>query len=159
MNLLSYIRSRNNDTSKGGILRKQLVCTYTLCVSLGALLAFDALAATSAVRMPSESFLDLGTLLRFLAGVLLAFIAYWTRGIEKRVESSEHELKQQQTQISLMREQMLRDYITKHEIEKMHISIKESMDRMNDRLDYIIQPGPRRQNDDRSSSGYTHREG
>jgi hypothetical protein len=158
VNLLSYIRSRTIDTGKGSAFKKQLVCTYTLCVTLGALLAFDALAASN-VRMPSESFLDLGTLLRFLAGVLLAFIAYWTRGIEKRVENAEHELKQQQTQISLMREQMLRDYITKHEIEKMHISIKESMDRMNDRLDYIIQPGPRRQNDDRGSSGYTHREG
>jgi hypothetical protein len=118
---------------------------------------FDALASAGP-QIDTANFLDLGTLLRFLAGVLLAFIAYWTRGIEKRVENTEHELKQQQTQITLLREQMLREYLTKHELEKMHISIKESMDRMNDRLDFIIQPGQRRHGDDRNSSGYTHRD-
>lgn len=136
---------------------RRIVCTYTACVALAGCLVFDALAAAGP-QINTANFLDLGTLLRFLAGVLLAFIAYWTRGIEKRVENCEHELKQQQTQITLLREQMLREYLTKHELEKMHISIKESMDRMNDRLDFIIQPGQRRHGDDRSSSGYTHRD-
>jgi hypothetical protein len=94
-----------------------------------------------------------------LGGILLAFIAYWTRGIEKRTEGNEHEIKQLQTQITLMREQMLRDYMTKHEIEKFSNKVTESLDRMNDRLDYLIQPGPRRSGDRRDDAGYTHREG
>lgn len=138
-------------------VHQRIVCTYTLCVLLGCILAFDAIAAATNARMPAETILDIGTLLRFLAGVLLAFIAYWTRGIEKRVENGEHELKQQATQISLLREQIIRDYHTKHEIEKMGVSVNNGIERLNRRLDMLVRPTHVRRQDEEHGDGWLDR--
>lgn len=128
-----------------------------MCVLLAACIAFDALAQASNAQMPASNPLDLGNLVRFLGGILLAFIAYWTRGIEKRVESLEHEQKQLQTQITLLREQMLRDYMTKHEIEKLTHEMKRATDGINARLDFLIRPGQRRHHDEPGDASYLER--
>lgn len=128
-----------------------------MCVLLAGCLAFDALAQASNAQMPTNNVLDLGNLVRFLGGILLAFIAYWTRGIEKRVEATEHEQKQLQTQITLLREQMLRDYMTKHEIEKLTHEMKRATDGINSRLDFLISPTHRRRHDEASDASYLDR--
>lgn len=134
---------------------RRFVCLYTICVAAAGMLFADvALAQTG----PAPQQLDLGFLLRTLLGILIAIIAYYTRGVEKRVELTEHEIKQLNSQIGLLREQIYRDYESKSEMNRRWDHIEESLQGIRSRLDYMSRPQHRR-SDDVDDGGADRRSG
>jgi len=132
-----------------------IVCIYTMSVAAaGVLFADAALAATTTV--PSE--LNTDFWVRTLLGVLLAFIAYYTRGIENRVKLTEYEIKQVNTSIGMIRESMYRDYHNKQDIEKHWEQVQDELHHIAGRLDYITQLQVR-SSDAPESSSHRNRRG
>jgi len=113
-----------------------IVCIYTMSVAAaGVLFADAALAATTT----PVSELNTDFWVRTLLGVLLAFIAYYTRGIENRVKLTEHEIKQVNTSIGMIRESMYRDYHNKQDVERHWEQVQTELRHISGRLDHITQ--------------------
>lgn len=117
---------------------------------------FDAAAQAQQAQAPAEPF-DINFWVRTLLGILLAFIAYWTRGLEKRVELLEHENKNVNSQIGMIREGMLRDYHTKRDTEKHWESVDTRLQHISDRLDFISRPQHRRSDDPPENKDWSRR--
>jgi hypothetical protein len=125
-----------------------------MCVACAGILFADAAMAATTQEVPQ---LNTDFWVRTLLGILLAFIAYYTRGIEKRVEMSEHEIKNINSQIGMIRESMYRDYHNKQEIEKHWEHVQASLQHISDRLDYMSRPSRTRESDDEGDTGHTRR--
>jgi hypothetical protein len=69
--------------------------------------------------------------------VVLALVAGYARGIEKRVAMVEFDNRQQQSKISELREMVKGDYHPKDEVHDQFSEIKSSIQALHRRLDYI----------------------
>lgn len=69
--------------------------------------------------------------------VLLALVAGYARGIEKRVSLIEFDNRQLQSQISGIREMVKGDYHPKSEVSELLREIKDSQDSLHRRMDYF----------------------
>lgn len=137
--------------------KKHAICLYTACVAAAGMLMFDAAAQVQQAQAAAEAPFDINFWVRTLLGILLAFIAYWTRGLEKRVELLEHENKNINSAIGMMRENMLREYHTKRDIEKHWESVDAKLEHIQTRLDYMSRPQHRRSDDKEEERGWLER--
>lgn len=133
---------------------RKYICLYTMCVAAAGVLFADVAVAQAAQAQVQQ--LDLGFILRTLLGVLIAIIAYYTRGVEKRVELLEHELKQVNSSIGMIREQIYRDYESKAETLRRWEHLEASLQAIRSRLDYMARPQHRR-TDDEDGEGASNR--
>jgi hypothetical protein len=133
---------------------KDTICIYTMCVACAGVLFADAAMAATAQEVPQ---LNTDFWVRTLLGILLAFIAYYTRGIEKRVELAEHEFKNINSQIGMIRESMYRDYHNKQEIERHWEQVQASLEHISNRLDFMSRPALRRADDEENDNGHARR--
>jgi len=80
----------------------------------------------------------LGLFATCLFSLLAAYVQGLKSGVENRLKALEHETKQQQTQINLLREDMLRDHPTKEETTQHREHVEDELRYIRSRLDELF---------------------
>ena len=75
--------------------------------------------------------------------VLFSLVAGYAKGQERRVTVVEFDLKQQQSQINMLSERVLREHPSRAETAQQHAELLDWMRRMDDRVNELLRRTPR----------------
>lgn len=102
------------------------------CIALALSLTCAAFAAHAQTESGPLASITGDGLLATIGSVLFALLAGYAKGQDRRITALEHEYRQQQSQINLLSERVLREHPTKKEVADLRDEMREGFDKLGD---------------------------